>query len=114
MERDPNLFIQDILESAELIEKYLQNKTRDDFLNSIALQDSIVRRLEIIGEAIRHIPYDLRAQYPEIPWKKVAGMRDNIIHEYFRVDLELTWIAATVEVQKLKRQILAIKKDLEK
>lgn len=114
MERDPNLFLHDILESIELIEQYLRDKTKDDFLNSIALQDQIVRRLEIIGEATRHIPYELRARHPEIPWKKIAGTRDNIIHEYFQVDLNIAWETAITGIPKLKRQILAIKKDLGK
>lgn len=112
MERDPKIFLEDILDSIALIEQYLLNMTKEDFLKSTGLQDQVVRRLEIIGEAIRHIPHELRAHHPEIPWKKIVGMRDNIIHEYFQVDLYIAWETATTGIQKLKRQILAIKKDI--
>ena len=112
MERDPNIFLEDILKSIELIEQYLQNKTKDDFLKFTALQDQVVRRLEIIGEAARHMPYELRAQNPAIPWKKIVGTRDHIIHEYFQVDLDIAWETATTGIRKLKRQILKIKDGL--
>lgn len=113
MERSPNLFIEDILASVGLIEQYLRNKTKDDFFKSVELQDKVIRRLEVIGEAIRNLSKTLKVSYPEIPWKKISGTRDVLIHEYFGVDLDITWIAATIDVHKLERQILAIKKDIE-
>lgn len=111
---DPLIFIAHILESIALIEKYTQDKAKEDFLNSIELQDQIVRRLEIVGEAVRNFSKTLKESYPNIPWKEIAGMRDVLIHEYFGIDLAITWTAATVGIPKLKRQILAIKKDLQR
>jgi len=80
-----------VLECIELIEKYTGGKSKEEFLKSIQLQDAVIRRIEIIGEAVKNIPEGIKKSYQDIPWKKIAGMRDILIHEYFGVDLELTW-----------------------
>ena len=95
-----------------MLEQYTAGKTKDDFIHSIELQDRVVRRLEIIGEAVRNLSMAIREKNPEIPWKKIVGMRDILIHEYFGIDTDLTWQAATVDVRKLKRQILKVKEYL--
>lgn len=90
MTRDAKVFLKHILECMELIAEYLENKSKEEFLNSRQLQDSVIRRIEIIGEAVKNIPQDLKDKYTDIPWKRMAGMRDILIHEYWGIDLNLT------------------------
>jgi uncharacterized protein with HEPN domain len=112
VKKDPLMYLEHILESILLIEKYCSNVTIDDFLHSIQLQDSIIRRIEIIGEAVKNLPEDVKNDYSDVPWKKIAGMRDVLIHEYFGIDLELTWEVIQSDIPDLKRNITKIKKEL--
>jgi uncharacterized protein with HEPN domain len=112
MKKDPEVFLEHILESIELIENYTANKTISDFIKSVQFQDSIIRRIEIIGEAVKNLPDDVKNSYPEVPWKEIAGMRDVLIHEYFGIDLELTWQVVQKDIPDLKREIMRIRHDL--
>lgn len=113
MKKDPRIFLKHISECIEVIEKYTKGISRDEFLEDIQAQDAIVRRLEIIGEATKNLPMAFRNKYPTVPWKKIAGTRDIIIHEYFGVDLKLVWRIVKKDLPKLKTQILKILKEIE-
>ena len=114
MKRSLKIFLLDILESIELVGIYLSGRNKQDLFASTALQDQVVRRIEIIGEAVRHLPLDMREKYPEVAWRGIAGMRDMVIHEYFNVNLNIAWDTATIELPKLQRQISKILAEIEK
>jgi len=94
MTRDARLYLYDILESIEKIEQYTANLTFEDFAANSMAVDAVVRNFEIIGEASSHIPDDIQSKYSEVPWFEMKGMRNIMVHEYFRVDLKIVWMTA--------------------
>lgn len=113
MKRDEMLFIEDILENILLIEDSIKNLSKDEFVNDKMIIDATIRRLEVIGEAVKNISEKIKRKYPEIEWRKIAGTRDAIIHTYFNVDLDITWNIIKINLPDLKNKILKIKKELE-
>jgi len=108
MKRDSSVLLKHILESIDTIESYLNNQTKENFLDSKLLQDAIMRKIEVIGEAVKSISEEFKNSYPDIPWKKIASMRDVLIHEYFNVDTQLVWTITQKELPVLKNQIMDI------
>jgi uncharacterized protein with HEPN domain/predicted nucleotidyltransferase len=105
MARDNRLFVQDILDSITKIEAYTQDLSQNDFFQNSQAQDAVVRRLEIIGEAVKNLPRDFRLKFPDVPWQKIAGMRDVLIHGYFGVDLNRVWQVIEQDLPDLKRRV---------
>ncbi len=110
--KNVKLYLTDILESITKIEEYISNVSEKDFLNNTQLQDSVIRRFEIIGEAVKRIPADFKKKHAEIEWKKVAGMRDILAHEYESVLMNRIWKVAKEDAVTLKAQIEKIFKSI--
>lgn len=112
MTKDISVFLDHILESVTLIGEYTMRVSDNDFYHDTELQDAVMRRLEIIGEAIKHIPDDFRTAYPSIAWKSIAGLRDKLIHEYFGVDTHLVWGLVKKDLPILEKEIQRIRSSL--
>lgn len=106
--RDLLVYLDDILESAVYISQYLMDFSEQEFYNSTEKQDAVLRRIQIIGEAAKHLPTDFRNKWNNTPWKDIAGMRDIIVHEYFGVTLGMIWKTATEDIPKLEVQVAEI------
>ena len=105
MSKDAETLIGHILDSIHLIQEYTNQLSLDDFLASTQVQDAVIRRIAIIGEAVKNLSYELRQAHPDVPWRQIAGMRDIVIHEYFGVDLELTWRTVQNDLPEFEQKL---------
>ena len=108
MKKDPLVYIDDIQDSIEAIKKYTAGLTREDFFSSSEKQDAVYRRLEVIGEAANRLPDEFRDRYPLIPWNKLVGMRNVLIHEYDSIDLDRVWETIQRDIRELEDYMKSI------
>lgn len=105
MVKNNNIFLQHILESIEIIKNTLMNMSEEEYSMNITIQDAVIRRIEVIGEAAKNLDNDFVEKYSDIEFKKVAKMRDKLIHHYFGIDFKIVWNTAKKDLPKLKKDI---------
>jgi uncharacterized protein with HEPN domain len=111
--RDPKLYLKDILAAMDAIEQFVERVEFENFKNDDMKSSAVIRKFEIIGEATKNIPEEIKQKYPAIPWKDMSGMRDRLIHFYFGIKHELVWETIKKEIPKVKPSIKKILDDLE-
>jgi uncharacterized protein with HEPN domain len=111
MEKNDFIYIEHILDSIEKIEKYTKSMNIHEFIDNELIQDAVIRNFQIIGEASKKFSNHFREKYAKIPWKKISGMRDILIHDYIGVDITAVWDTIEQDLPKLKEYLLEILKD---
>jgi len=112
--REDLVFIKHMLDAINDIKSSIKGLSKENFIKSKDLKDATIRRIEIIGEAVKNISENTKEKYHKVEWKKIIGTRDRLIHAYFSVDLDITWDIIKNDLPILERQLLKIKEDLEK
>lgn len=107
MKRKAGDYIEDIIEAMTNAMEFTKNMSYDEFVKDTKTVYAVIRAIEIMGEAAKNIPEEIRKKYPDIPWRSVAGMRDKVIHAYFGVKIERVW-------EVVKRDIPILKPKFEK
>ncbi len=105
MYRDPGMLIDDIRDAIGRIERYVEGLSREELIADERTMDAVIRNLEVIGEAAKGLPEDVRRKYPGIEWRKVVGLRNILIHDYSGVSANVIWDIVSNSIPDLKRKL---------
>lgn len=106
--KDNRIFLQDILSAIDSIQAFVAGMTFEAFEQDDKTSSAVIRKFEIMGEAVRHVPQEIRDAYPEVPWKEMAGMRDRLIHFYMGANARLIWKTVKEDLPKTRAGIQRI------
>ena len=110
--RNYRLYLKDILSAMDSIEIFIEGMHFEEFCDDDKTSSAVIRKLEIIGEAVKNIPDEIRQRHPSIPWREMAGMRDRLIHFYIGVDYKLVWKTVKKRLPTVKSEIQSINEEL--
>jgi uncharacterized protein with HEPN domain len=105
MKKDDTVYLRHILDAIALIEEYVKDVSENEFLSRSMTKDAVAREIEIIGEAANSISDEFQSEHPTLPWKKMTGIRNKIIHEYFNVNFSVVWDTVQEDIPLLKEAI---------
>ena len=108
MPRDYEIYLEDIRDAIDKVKRYTEGLSLEAFENDDKTIDAVVRNLEIVGEAVKMIPDTIRLAHPNIEWKKIAGLRDILAHQYFGIDVEIIWDILQNKLPALEKEIREI------
>lgn len=112
MSRDSRVYLADILDAVSRIRAYTAGVTYTEFDADRKTFDAVIRNLEIIGEAVKNLPGEFRDRHPEEDWRKIAGLRDILVHQYFGIDAEIVWDIVQSKLASLEQTIVRILNDI--
>lgn len=110
--RDPRPYLDDIMDCIERLHRYTEGMTLTSFRENEMVQDAVIRRLEVIGEAVGYLPDDLKSRYSHVPWRDIKDMRNRLIHDYGHVDSDLVWAVVRKNIPALEVEIRRILNEL--
>ncbi len=113
MSRDLEVYLVDILEAISRIREYTRDLDESSFQSDTLRQDAVIRNLEVLGEAVKQIPEDVRKRHPGVEWRKMAGLRDVLIHQYFGIDGDVLWDVVVNKLTDVENGIRGLLNELE-
>ncbi len=111
MSRDYRVFLDDIVAAIDKIAAFTESLSQEQFAADVRTFDAVIRNLEIVGEAAKHVPQDVRLKFPNVEWRKAAGLRDLLAHEYFAVDADIIWDVVKNKLPQLRQEVVGILAD---
>ncbi|HNR44157.1 MAG TPA: DUF86 domain-containing protein [Methanofastidiosum sp.] len=108
MKKSEEIYLRHILDAIKNIEKYTRNTNYSEFQKNSMINSAVIFQIIIIGEAVKNISEELKEDYPDIPWKNIAGTRDRLIHGYFEIQLSEVWKVVVSDLNDLKNVVMAI------
>ena len=109
--RNVKLYIEDVRDAVEKIEKYTEGLSFDTFIKDEKTVDAVVKNFSVIGEAVKNFPKEIKIKYPQTPWTEISGTRNKMIHAYFAIDEDILWKTIKEDLPAFKKQIAEISKE---